>query len=189
MKDDIEVFWALPATQEAVKLTIAASKSRFVKFVRPEYESRSNTVVSRHTLSSERVLLQADDWQFIFDLGPEHLLSIARKIRTVSNLHPWFSLKIVPVAGKTVVVFRSCLKPTSLLVQFSAKQWVCVSNWPCFYLCIYLFVCPSSCFVSHARYASLDRLTLTWTPNVTLPQLGRDDASHLPDSCRKSTIR
>ena len=75
VKHDIEAFWTLPATpEEAVKATIAASKSRFIKFVRPGYDSSSKTVVSRRPLSSESILLQADDWQFLFDLGPEQLL-------------------------------------------------------------------------------------------------------------------
>ena len=74
MKHGIEAFWAISATQKAVKATIAASKSRFIKFVRPRYDSSSNTVVSRHPLSSESIFLQADDWQFLFDLGPEQLL-------------------------------------------------------------------------------------------------------------------
>ena len=65
VKHGIEAFWALPATQEAVKATIAASKSRFIKFVRPGYDSSSSsdTVVSRRPLSSESILLQGDDWQ------------------------------------------------------------------------------------------------------------------------------
>ena len=74
VKHGIEAFWALPATQEVVKATIAASKSRLIKFVRPGYDSSSNTAVSRRPLSSESILLQADDWQFLFDLGPEQLL-------------------------------------------------------------------------------------------------------------------
>ena len=74
VKHGIEAFWALPATQEAVKSTMASSKSRFIKFVRPGYDSTRNTVVSRCPLSSESILLQADDWQFLFDLGPDQLL-------------------------------------------------------------------------------------------------------------------
>ena len=74
VKHGIEAFWALLAAQEAVKATIAASKSRCIKFVRPGYDSSSNTVVSRRPLSSESILLRADEWQFLFDLGPEQLL-------------------------------------------------------------------------------------------------------------------
>ena len=42
-----------------------------------------------------------------------HLLSFLvhwTTIRTVSNLHPWFIFKIVPVAGKTVMVSLMCLR-------------------------------------------------------------------------------
>ena len=75
VKHGIEAFGALPATQEAVKATLATSKSRFIKFVRPGYDSSSNTVLSRRPLSStQSILLQAEDWQFLFDLGPEQLL-------------------------------------------------------------------------------------------------------------------
>ena len=38
----LAISWALSATQEAVKATIAASKSRFVKFVCPGHDSSSN---------------------------------------------------------------------------------------------------------------------------------------------------
>ena len=56
---------------------------------------------------------------------------------------------------------------------------------------VFFFSCASLVFMllSHARYASLDTQTPTSTPNVTFPQLRRDDAPHLPDSSGKSTSR
>ena len=102
LKHSIEAFWALPATQEAVKATIAASKSRFIKFVRPGYDSSSNTVVSRRPLSSGSILLRADDWQFLFDLRPEQLLFPPEVATT--TLHPdgvFYSL-----SAKTVILME-----------------------------------------------------------------------------------
>ena len=46
----------------------------FVPDMTPGYDSSSNTVVSRPPLSFESILLQADIWKFLFDLGPEQLL-------------------------------------------------------------------------------------------------------------------
>lgn len=74
IKHGIVAFWALPATQEAVKTTIAASKSRFIQFVRPGYDKTKHTATSRRPLSSQSILLQADDWQFLFDIGPTQLV-------------------------------------------------------------------------------------------------------------------
>ena len=48
---------------------------------------------------------------------------------------------------------------------------------------------PSSCFLITLVTLRLIHKTPTSTPNVTFPQLRRDDAPHLPDSSRKSTSR
>ena len=48
---------------------------------------------------------------------------------------------------------------------------------------------PSSCFLVTLDTLRVIHKTPTSTPNVTLPQLRRDDAPHLPDSSRKNTSR
>ena len=48
---------------------------------------------------------------------------------------------------------------------------------------------PSSCFLVTVDTLRLIHKTPTSTPNVTFPQLRRDDAPHLPDSSRKRTSR
>ena len=53
----------------------------------------------------------------------------------------------------------------------------------------FFYASPSSCFLVTLDTLRLIHKTPTSTPNVTFPQLRRDDAPHLPDSSRKRTSR
>ena len=84
---------------------MASSKSRFIKFVRPGYDSTRNTAVSRRPLSSESILLQADDWQFLFDLGTDQLLfppEVAATTLRPDGVFPSQSTKTVILLELTV---------------------------------------------------------------------------------------
>ena len=74
------------------------------------------------------------------------------------------------------------------------KQWKNRSNlgFSGFSIVTFLFflvLFPSSCSVVTLDTLRLIQKTSTSTPNMTFPQLRRDDAPHRPDSSRKSTSR
>ena len=66
----LTTFWDQSATQKAVQATTSAAasgNSRFIRFVRAG-ESLPRNADQRRPLASQAILLQTNDWQFLYDL-------------------------------------------------------------------------------------------------------------------------
>ena len=72
IKHRLTTFWEQSATQQAVQATVSATaakgKPRLIRFVRPGGETLPQNADHRRLLAPQAILLQTDDWQFLFDL-------------------------------------------------------------------------------------------------------------------------
>ena len=71
IRHHLHKFWELPATQHAVEVFMASRSNGFIRFV-PAGTTLPLQSLQRRPLSSQTLLLQANDWEFLFDLD-EHL--------------------------------------------------------------------------------------------------------------------
>ena len=93
-------FWELPATQRAVEVTMASRSNRFIRFV-PAGTTLPLQSHQRRPLSSQTLLLQANDWEFLFDLDEQ--LQFPPEV-AVTSLRP--DVVIFSWSTKTVVMLE-----------------------------------------------------------------------------------
>lgn len=67
----LRAFWTSTSTKEAVKAIMASKTTRFIRFVRAGRPTTNSSCPLRRPLSSQAILLHADDWEFLYDLGPD----------------------------------------------------------------------------------------------------------------------
>ena len=93
-------FWELPATQRAVEVTMASRSNRFIRFV-PAGTTLPLQSHQRRPLSSQTLLLQANDWEFLFDLDEQ--LQFPPEV-AVTSLRP--DVVILSRSTKTVIMLE-----------------------------------------------------------------------------------
>ena len=99
----LTTFGEQSATQPALQATVsttAKGKSQFIRFVRPG-ETLPRSADPRRPLASQAILLQTDDWQFLFDL--EEQLQFPVEI-AATTLRP--DVVMFSQSKKTVVILE-----------------------------------------------------------------------------------
>ena len=93
MKRHFLSFWQSTSTQNAITQRANLSSQPYIRFVpagsvprRPDrYQAHSSNLHNRHPMSSSKaLLLNANDWEFLFDLGDSQLV-FPQRLRSPPN--------------------------------------------------------------------------------------------------------
>ena len=100
IRHHLHKFWEFPATQRAVEVTMASRSNRFIRFV-PAGTTLPLQSHQRRPLSSQTLLFQANDWEYLFDLDEQ--LQFPPEV-AVTSLRP--DVVILSRSTKTVIMLE-----------------------------------------------------------------------------------
>ena len=179
IRHHLHKFWELPDTQRAVEVTIASQSNWFIRFV-PAGTTLPMQSHQRRPLSPQTLLLQANDWEFLFDLDEQ--LQFPPEIAGTS-LRP--DIVILSWSTKTVIMLeltvpledRSYLAYDRKSSKYSALVTVCEESG----FKAHLFPIELGC-LGYSPHSLLHCLEALGLPKSTAQQL-RTECSRVARRC------